>query len=223
MLGLPDQPAAAEQRVARDQCHAGHDRERRQPLEHAARVSPALDPETLDEAAEHQALGHGREQRAVVERLVPEMTAGARLEAELEGDAAQDERDQHDQERQVGAREDHRIGEREGAEQGRPAEHQPGLVAVPDRRHRGHHQIAVLIARGVAEEDADPEVEAVEQHVHHHGERDDPGPGQGQIDAEIAHRRQPAGPAADSGRAARPWASAAGARGCGPRCTSRIM
>ena len=201
----------------------GHQRERGQPVEHAAREIPAFDLEALDEGAEHEALGERREHRAVVERLIPEMAVARGFEAELERDAAQDQRDQHDQERQVGAREDDRIGEREGAEQGGAAEHEPGLVGVPDRRHRGHHDVAVGIARRVREQDADAEIEAVQQHVHDHGEHDDAGPGHRQIDAELAHADHSAGPAAESGRAGRPWISSAGANASGPRWTSRIM
>ena len=153
-----------------------------------------------------------------------------RLEAELERHAAEDQAEQHDDQRQVGAGQDHRVGEREGREQPGAAEHQPGLVAVPDGRDRVHGEIAVLVGGQEREQDADPEIEAVEQHVHHDPDHDDRGPQQRQVDPEFRHGAYSAGseigPPADSGRRAVCSSGRSGGApsiGSGPRWTRRIM
>ena len=61
-----------------------------------------------------------------------------------------------------------------------PPEHEPGFVAVPDRRRRGHHLIELLRFVGEQGEDPYPEHEPVEQHVHEHAERDDGEPDDGE-------------------------------------------
>jgi hypothetical protein len=77
------------------------------------------------------------------------------LEAELKGHAAEDQADQHQDERQVQRREHHRVGQREGAKQRRAAQHQPGFVTVPNRA-----TVFIITSRSAAlderEEDADP-------------------------------------------------------------------
>src|SRR5271154_1458109 len=85
--------------------------------------------------------------------------------AEFEGDAAKDQPDQQQQHRYVKGRQKHRIDQREGGEQRGADHHQPGLVAVPKRRDRRHHLLPQRRVAGGAEEDADAEVEAVEDHV----------------------------------------------------------
>ena len=67
-----------------------------------------------------------------------------RLEAELEGHAAQDQPAKHQDQRQVQRAEHDRIGQRERGKQRRAAQDQPGFVAVPDRRDGVHHRIAIV-------------------------------------------------------------------------------
>ena len=66
------------------------------------------------------------------------------LEAELERDSAEDEREQHYEYGKIDRRNDDGEGEGESREQTKPAEHQPGLVAVPDRRDRIHEEDPLL-------------------------------------------------------------------------------
>ena len=61
---------------------------------------------------------------------------GGDLLAELEGDAARDQRDQHEQQRQVEAGEQRRVPGRERREHRRAGHDQPDLVAVPERADR---------------------------------------------------------------------------------------
>ncbi len=172
--GAHHQPGAPEQCIGDDQRQPAEQRERRQPVECAAGIGAPLHRQAADECAEHHALEEGRRQRAADEGLVPyvlPLLAG--LEAELEGHAAEDQRQQHDDDRQVERRQHHRIGQRKGREQPAAAQHQPGLVAVPDRRHGVHHDVPIGSVLHEREEDADAEIEAVHHHVHHDPEDDD--------------------------------------------------
>ena len=177
--------------------------------------------EALHEGAEHHALREGRDAASRNGRRSPSRLRALGLEAELEGDAAEDERDQHRGDRQVEGRHQDRVGEVEDREEPAAAEDEPGLVAVPDRRHREHHAVApVLVARGL-EEDADAEVEAVDDDVHGHREGDEPGPDQRQPEGEAfeySHSEsEHAAPPHISGLA---WSRARG-RGRGPIRGSR--
>ncbi len=106
----------------------------------------------------------------------PQPAHAPRLGAELEGHAAQDEPAQHDDDGQVEGPEQHRVGGREDAEQRRPRDDQPCLVAVPHGRHRVHHGAAVPLGWGEEEQHADAEVEAVEHDVEQEREAEGGGP-----------------------------------------------
>ena len=98
------------------------------------------------------------------------------LEAELERHAAENERQQHQQNREVNRGDDDRERQRKSRHQADAAEHEPGLVAVPDRRDRIHHDAALARVRHQPVEDADTEIEAVEHHVVEHRQRQEGGP-----------------------------------------------
>ncbi len=121
--------------------------------------------DALNEPAQDQALAEGRQRRAGREGEVPVPLAGRRDPAELECDAAEHQRQQHHDHRKVERRHDHRIGAAESDPQPAAAEHQPGLVAVPERRDRVHHLVALALAAGIGKEDADAEIEAVEDDI----------------------------------------------------------
>ena len=118
-----------------------------------------------------------RERRAAGEGQVPQRLVGADL-AELEGDAAKHQRQQHHDHRQIERRHDDGIGQRERHQQAAAAHHQPGLVAVPERRDRRHHLVALGVVLGERKQHADAEVEAVEDDVQHDCGADDAGPDQ---------------------------------------------
>jgi hypothetical protein len=111
-----------------------------------------------------------------MEGVVPDALRGLRLEAELEGDAAEDERDQHDEERHVERRQQDRVGEIEDSEEPAAAQDEPGLVAVPDRRDGEHHPVAPILRPRGREEDADAEIEAVGHDVHGDRNGEEPRP-----------------------------------------------
>src|SRR5262249_52124624 len=80
---------------------------------------------------------------------------------------------------QVEGAEKNRINRRKSREQTRADHHQPSLVAVPERRDAGHHLPALGLVARRAEEDADSDVEAVEDDVEQDGGGDHPSPEQG--------------------------------------------
>ena len=87
------------------------------------------------------------------------------------------------------------------------AEHQPGLVAIPDRRDRVHHQIARGSVGREAEEDADAKIESIEQHVEKDPQSEDQRPDRDQIDTRHhppPDRSGPAWPNASTGLLGRP-------------------
>ena len=110
--------------------------------------------------------------------------------------------EQHHDHRQIERRHDHRIGVRKRDPQSAAAEHQPGFVAVPERRDRVDHLVLFLLLLGEGEQDADAEIEAVEDDVERDGGADQAGPD----DREIPFHRQPP----DALRARRRCAAASG-------------
>ena len=195
----------------------------------AAREFVVRHGEALDEGAHDGALHQRGEHRAQTEGHVPQKAVALRLEAELEGDAAQDEPDQHQDDGDVERGQHDGISERKGREQPASAQDQPRLVAVPERRHRCHHGVAVLVGGRKREEHAEAEIVAAEQHVEKHRERQDRRPYQRQDHRkELRHLARGLGhgfPAAAMGRwdmSASPR-SGTGGVASGPRWTSLAM
>jgi hypothetical protein len=190
------------------------------------------------------ALANRGDIRSRGECLVPEgLVRFVRLEAKLEGDSTPDKACQHQHDRDVERAQQHRISEWEYGKQARAAKGQPGLVAIPDRRDRVHHRVAVVpVASDERKQDADAEVEAVHDHVHHQPKGNDDRPDDRKIDAHRNHSL-PLGAdsvagsnlsgTAESGRAGLPSGASASpgvpscpgpwATGSGPLATSLSM
>ena len=129
--------------------------------------------------------------------------------AEFERQPAEDQRQQHQQDREIDRGNDDGEGDREGGQQADAAENEPGLVAVPDRRDRVHHQFArTAVGREIVEH-ADAEIEAVERDIEEDADGEDGGPDRNEV--ERGHQRVSAvagaerldrrfRPAADDGR-----------------------
>ena len=146
-----------------------------------------LRPDALDETAQDQALAERRQGRAGREGEIPPDLA-ARHDTEFERHAAEHQREQHHDHRQVERRHDDRIGHRKGHPQAAAAEHEPGLVAVPERRDRAHHLVALHLVAGEREQDADAEIEAVEDDVKRDRGADQGRPDHRQVPFHGAHR-----------------------------------
>jgi len=127
----------------------------------------------LDQRAEQNALHEGRDDGAAEEGAVPDVFARRRAVAELERDAAEDEREQKPHHRQIEGGQDDGVGRREKDQKAAAAEHEPRLVAVPEGRDRIHHGRARRVVRREGKENADAEVETVEHDIEQDGECDD--------------------------------------------------
>ena len=180
-FGLRDEPAAAEQRIRDDQAEARQQAERREPVERAAGIHAVLHVDALQERAERDPLEQRRAGRAADEREIPQLLRAARLRADLERHAAEDQAHQHEDQRQIQRRQHRRIDDREHRVQPGAAQYEPGFVAVPHGRDGVHHQVAFLLVREEREDDADAEVEAVEHDVHEEPQCDDRGPDYGDV------------------------------------------
>src|SRR5882762_183648 len=110
-----------------------------------------------------------------------------RLYPELEGHAAQDERDQHQRDFQVQRRQDDAVRMRECHQQDSHTEHQPGFVCIPEGADRGHHHV-LLLARGQRQQDPHSEVETVEDDVGEYGKTHQRHEDQRQIELHGYHR-----------------------------------
>src|ERR1700688_1667392 len=219
-FGLHDEPGAAEQGIGHDEADACEETEWTQPVKAAAVVGGPSHLEAVDEGAQRDALRESRDVGAPGEGFVPERPVRlVRLEAELESDAAPDQSCQHEEDWDVERAEQHGISERKCRHQRGSSQNQPSLVAVPDRRNRVHHGVAIAPVADEREEDADSEVETVHHHIHHQHEADDHCPDDGKIDAHRRYLLVPAGSmrsgTADKGRAGRPPCPS-GSGGCSP-------
>eukprot|EP01137_Pigoraptor_chileana_P025195 Opistho-2@94286 len=191
-LDLPDQPGRAQERVSGDDTDAGQQAERGQPVEPSPGIGPAPgldafdDGDPLKDRAQDHALRHSGDDRADGERDVPERPVAWIAPPELERDAAKHEAQQHrDHQRICGGQYD-AVGERKGREESAAAQHQPCLIAVPNRSGRIHGLIPFLADGEEGKQDADPEVEAVHDDIGEDGEGDDEGPDDRQIEC-IGH------------------------------------
>src|SRR6516165_472654 len=115
-FGFENEPSSAKEHIAESQRHSGGERKRREPIEGSAGKLPAIDLEALDECAEHNALGKRRHQRTATRCAVPDPPQRCMLETELECDAAENERQQHHQDREIDRGNDDREGERKSRE-----------------------------------------------------------------------------------------------------------
>ncbi len=89
-------------------------------------------------------------------------------------------RKQHQQDGQIERTEEYRVDDRKGREQPCADDDEPRLVAVPERRNRIHHADALVFFLRAAEQNADTQIEPVENHVDQNRQRDCAGPEQRQ-------------------------------------------
>ena len=169
-------------------------------------------------------MGESREARARGKAVIPERAVLGVAVAEFEGEPAEDQGEQHQQDREIDGRNDDGEGDREGGEQADAAENEPSLVAVPDRRDRVHHQVArITVGREIVEH-ADAEIEAVERDIQEDADGEDGGPDRNQV--ERGHQRVSAvtDASASIGDFGRPLPTAASSsEAAGPRQTKRSM
>jgi hypothetical protein len=146
-------------------------------------VAVGVQRQAEDGGGEEEADAQRRDPRADHDDAVPVAppALGVDLAAVLEGDAAADEGEQHEQERQVGGRKQPGVPGGEGGEHGPAGDDQPDLVAVPDGPDGVDHDAALGVVLGEdGQQHADAEVEAFEEEVPEPEEGDDGEPDDGE-------------------------------------------
>ena len=146
----------------------------------------------LNERAKHDALREGADDGAVVEGTIPEGPMLGVAVAELERNATENERQQHDGDREINRWDDDRKCKRESSHKRKPAEHQPGFVPVPDGRDRVHDQVARISIRRESIEYAHAQIEAVQEHIHKDANAEHERPDGHEIEKGLGHSRCPA-------------------------------
>jgi hypothetical protein len=81
----------------------------------------------------------------------------------FEGESAEDQGQQHQQDREVDCRDDDGEGYRKDREEPYASEDKPSLVAVPDLRDRVHYQVSGPTVGREMKEHADAEVETIKR------------------------------------------------------------
>ena len=144
-VGLPVQPAGAQQGVPGHHAEAGEHGERREPVPPASAVGAAFDVDTLQQCAQRDALRERGDDRARGEHEKSQKGSMRRIApAELEGHAAEHQTQQHGDQRRIQRRLYHdAIRQRKRRHQPTAAEHQPGLVAIPHRCDGVHRRVAL--------------------------------------------------------------------------------
>ena len=85
--------------------------------------------------------------------------------AELEGDAAKDQAEEHQQHRKIERAEKHRIDRRERRKETCPDDHQPCFVAIPERRNGVEHLRSIGLVACESEQHSHTEIEPVQDDV----------------------------------------------------------
>ncbi len=131
---------------------------------------------SLDERAEHDSLRETCNTGADGEGAIPERDVLGVPEAKFKGHPAEDKREQHNEDREIDRRQDDSEGKRKRGKQTHAAEDEPGLVAIPHRRNRVHHQVAPSLVAHKAIENAYAKIETVECYIEEDGGADDERP-----------------------------------------------
>ena len=142
-------------------------------------VAVGLKRHAAQDVGEGRAVEDGEQSAGEAEDAVEEREPDADVDvvAELEADAAQDEKPEHDHERQIEAAEGRGIEKREGEVERAAAGEKPDFVAIPDGADGMKGGFALRVVAGKEEvQYADAEVEAVEDDVadDHYGNQPEP-------------------------------------------------
>ncbi len=154
----------------------------------ASNAQALVEAQALDEVCEPDAEHECRQERADARRPVEGATPLrlGTLGPVLEGDAAQDQTDQHEEQRQVQRGEQRRVPAWERGEGGAAGGEQPHLVAVPHRADRvdDHPASLLVVFHGLAAEEGDQHgdavVEALQEEVADPQHRDEEEPHHGE-------------------------------------------
>ncbi len=220
-FGFHHQPTGTQQRISDHQPQAAHHAKGRQPIEYAAGDLSVLDAYFLQQSTQYQPLRKCRNGRTGGKRHIPLAMMRLGDTAKLEGHATKDQCQHHHDHRQIHCRHDHRICKRKCDQQPVAAQHQPGFIAIPERRDGIHHLVAFHLLRKEREKNADAQVESVQHHIHRHRSADHQCPNDRQRVLQILdHGGSCPGYAADNGRFGSPSGGGGAAPAGTPRATS---
>ena len=148
------------------------------PEEVPRRAGKALvvDRDAAQQAAEQNALGERRDQRADPEQAGPGAVGGGPVQRHLDREAAEDEGEEHHHQRYVQARQRGRVGVGKAAPKAHGDQQDPRFVPVPDVPDDLDHLAAAGGIRLEQREHADAEVIAVQDDVEEEREDDDDHP-----------------------------------------------
>ena len=148
-----DQPRGAQQQIGHYQPQTAEQIEGGKPVQRRTGEAAVSHRKAVDKRADDNPLAEGRQQRAAGKGIVPEdAMRGNRFKTKFKGHAAKNQADEHRRQRDNQRISDHRIGQRKGAEQPCPAEHQPGFVTIPDGGDAVDHHIALFAIMHHAEQ-----------------------------------------------------------------------
>ena len=118
---------------------------------------------------------------------------GTRLDPKIKRHAAQHQADQHHRHRQIQRAQNRAVRQRENGQQDANAQHQPGLIGIPERADTGNHAVFMVLA-GAAHQHPHAKVIAVHDHIsqhrqphHTHENNGHPAGCLGQVRCEIKH------------------------------------
>src|SRR5258708_31253388 len=120
--------------------------------------------------------------RSQDEAVIPKVLRAQRLGAKLERNAAENQAAKHRYHRKIDGRKQRGVCDGKYCVEAGAAEHQPGLVAVPDRSDRVQHDLSLAIEIKERKQKANAEIEAIQQQVEEHAEADDACPYSWKID-----------------------------------------
>src|SRR6266481_1832284 len=150
-VAFVDQPAGAEKCVAKAQADAAEGRKRRKPAEITPGILTVGDLQPLDQGSDRCPLHEARDQGSAGKAQIPDPPHSLRLVAKLESYAAKNKARQNEKERKIEGRQEGGVDEGKGPPQDDAGHHEPGLVAVPDRRNRLQHDATLCLALRQAE------------------------------------------------------------------------
>src|SRR5258708_6296047 len=147
--------AGTQKGKAEAEADAAKYRKRAEPAEFAADVMAIGDRKALDEGPDRHALDEGGEERSAGKAGIPDPPHPLCLVAELERYAAQDQARQHNKARNIEGRKPRPINDGKGTPQHDAGHDEPGLIAVPDRRHGTQHGAPSRLVSRQTKENAD--------------------------------------------------------------------
>ena len=144
--------------------------------------------DAVEDPPQDEALGEGGDEAPEAEGEAPEGGALG-VVAKLEGHPAEDEPEEHDDERDVKGGKGDAVEEGEGPEEHPAQDHEPGLVILPHALEACHHDAPLPFIPGEEGDHAHAQVEAVGDGIVEDEKTDDQEPDFGNVRVKPCHYR----------------------------------